>query len=277
MKRLLACSLVLGAAYAAGCSSDTTLTTDAGVILPDTGLMGTDAGGSSTDSGSGNDAGMRMRPDMGPRPDTGPAVDMGNILPPDDAGSPFGDSGALGDPQWVALTVLTDGSMCTPLTPCGGDITGTWDVSGGCVAYDLSQLTSRCPGSTASATGRSRGRVVFDGTHAQRVSESQVDLQVGVPAFCANFVGGCMGIQTQLRMQAPDSACVTQTDGSCYCQAQYDYVINDADGYTTMNNEIIGASSGKMWAYCVNGSTLTYQDNSTSGMREPGIITLGMR
>ena len=166
--------------------------------------------------------------------------------------------------------------MCTPLVPCGGNITGTWDVSGGCVAIDLSQIM-RCPGATVSASGQSRGRVTFDGMVAHRAAETEINMQLGVPAVCASFLGGCMALETRIRMGQPDSTCVTETDGSCYCQVRNHSAINQTDGYTTMGNEIIGQTSGKTWAYCVSGGMLSYEDNSPSGMREPGIIRLTMR
>ena len=84
-------------------------------------------------------------------------------------------------------------------------------------------------------------------------------------------------IEAQIRTQAPDSACTTEPDMSCLCQVRVTTVIDDTDGYTTMSNEIIGTSSGKHWAYCVTGSSLAYQDVSTTAAREPGIVDLTMR
>jgi hypothetical protein len=261
-----------------GCSSSTTLDSDA-FVSPDAG------------PGPGGDAGMdaAAAPDASPPPpDTGPVadagrdggpdapLDVGTVLPPSDAGNPFGDAGALGDPAWVPLTVLVDGRACPPLVPCGGVITGTWDVGGGCFAADLSAIMM-CPGAHASGSGMGRGRVVFDGTVAHRVAQSEVDILVTVPAICAGFVGGCAGIETRIRMATPDAACTTETDGSCLCQARQTTVINDTDGYTTSGDEIIGTTSGKHWAYCVAGDSLDYQDVSSSGTREPGIVDLTRR
>jgi hypothetical protein len=280
MHRSLAVSSLLLLLSFGGCSSSTTLDTDA-FVVPDAGNLPLTDGG--TDAAT-----ITMVDAFVPPPDTGPGVDggrdagpdapndVGAVLPPIDGGNPFGDAGALGDPAWVPLTVLVDGSMCEPLDPCGGDITGTWDVSGGCFAADLSAIRM-CPGAHASGSGMARGRVTFDGAVAHRVAQSEVDILVTVPALCAGFVGGCSGIETRIRMATPDAACTTETDGSCRCQARQTNVIDDTDAYTTSMNEIIGTSSGRHWAYCVSGTGLSYEDTTPgSGPREPGIVDLTM-
>lgn len=274
----------VGAAMAvwAGCGTSTTIepaadartdafaTVDA-AATPDTGneidaASGDDAA-TSPDTGAGSDAG-------GAR-DAASTRDVGTVLPPVDGGNPFGDAGALGDPAWVPLTVLTDGSHCAPLDACGGDVTGTWDVAGGCFEVNLSAI-DRCPTAVASASGQARGRVTFDGAIARRVAQSEVDVQVYVPAICARFVpGGCAAIQTQIQMATPDAACVTQTDMSCLCQARQLTVIDDTDAYTTTPTQIVG--SVKRWDYCIAGDALRYEDATPSGPREPGIIALMRR
>jgi len=270
--RFLSFSILAVLVAIAGCSSSTTLDVDSGsgtdaFSSGDTGSMLPDTGGSDAFA-PGTDTGM-VSLDAG----TDAPHDAGTTLPPEDGGDPFGDAGALGDPAWVPLTVLTDGSHCAPLVPCGGDVTGTWDVSGGCFEVPLGDVM-RCPGATATGSGRSRGRVTFNGTIAHRVAQSEVDVQVTIPRVCAMFAGGCTAIQTMIRMQTPDAACATETDMSCLCQVRVMNVIDDTDGYTTSGDEIIGTTSGKHWAYCVSGGMLEYQDTSPMGMREPGIIDL---
>lgn len=271
-----------------GCSSSTTLDVDSG------GGGGVDTGSGTGDTGIGFDAGTDageapdafvgvdafVPPDSGGRTDAGPRDagpdspnDVGTVLPPTDAGNPFGDSGALGDPAWVPLTVLVDGTACPAFTPCGGDVVGTWDVGGGCFSTDLSAIMM-CPGARASGSGMGRGRVTFDGTTAHRVAQSEVDILVTVPALCAGFVGGCAGIESRIQMSVADSACTTQTDGSCLCQARQTTTIDDVDAYSIVGDEIVGTVSGKHWAYCVAGDSLDYQDTSPSGPREPGTVHL---
>lgn len=272
---LLACIaiLALGTSLVA-CGDGGTGAVDSGP--PDTGVVAVDAG---TDSGTGGlDSGI----DAGAAPvDAGVDAFMrdGSILPPIDSGDPFGDAGTLGPPEWVPLDVLTDGTTCDPLVPCGGDVVGTWDVTGGCIEAPIPSELMSCPGATVTGSGRARGRVVFDGAIAHRLAQSEVTVEVFVPSLCASFVGGCAGIEDMLQMQVPDSACVMETAG-CVCAARQTLTIDDGDAYTIEGNEIV-SSTGKRWAYCIDTTSggMRYEDTSPTGTgpQEEGIIELGMR
>lgn len=264
--RTFASLLVLAAL---GCGESHTGDPDAGG--EDAGVSPRDAG---RDAGSPRDAGR----DAGEARDSGGGTfDSGPILPPIDAGDPFGDAGALGTPEWVPIDVLVDGSTCDPLTACGGDVVGTWDVTGGCVEVPIGEELDACPGATVSGSGRARGRVIFDGTFATRTGQSEVVIELFVPSLCAAFLGGCSALETQIRMAAPDARCVADSAGNCDCAARQVFVIDDADFYTTEDGQIVSASSDRRWDYCVEGTSLRYRDASSSGEREPGIVELGLR
>ncbi len=261
----------------AACSESTTpAPLDAGRTLDG----GRDAG--ATDAGGSPDGG---RPDSGTPVDGGRPTDAGRdarILPPRDAGMPFGDAGALGPPPWVDLDVRTDGTMCTPLAACGGAIEGTWDVAGGCLEVPFPSMLMACPGATFTGSGRARGRVTFAMGTATRRAQSEVTLDIFVPSFCAMFVsGGCMGIESMIRSGgSPDSACPTDPMGNCNCQTRVTYELDDTDGYTIMGTQIVSATLGKRWDYCVDAATtgMLYEDADTDPMtREPGIIELSRR
>lgn len=274
--RLLTLALALSAplpiVLAGGCGSahtsppavdagrDSSVVSDLGDVL--------DAG-ADVDSGTVIDSGTEL--------DAGAETDGGPILPPYDAGDPFGDAGTLGTPDWVPLDVLVDGTTCTPLVACGGNEVGSWDVTGGCIDFPAATALSACPGATLTASGRARGRVTFTGTVAVRTSQSEVSAEVFVPAFCAAYVGGCAGLQTRLAGALPDPVCVTTGTGDCRCAARTVNVVDDGDAYTVASNQIISTTSGKHWDYCITGDQLRYRDVSTSGAVEPGIIELGRR
>lgn len=249
---------------------------DGGIVV--TFDAGRDAGTPARDAGT-------PRMDSGtPVPDAAPPARDGSLLPPIDGGNPFGDAGALGEPAWVGVDVHYDGTACDALVPCGGDVVGTWDVTGGCFELpDVEGMLSLCPGATVTTrTARARGRVTFDATTAHRVAQSEVEIEVFAPALCVGFFpGGCEGIETEIRMRVPDSACVESAAGDCTCAARQITVIDDADLYTIEGDEIVSSTSGKRWAYCISGTpgarSLSYEDTSTSGMREPGVIELGER
>ena len=208
-----------------------------------------------------------------------PRSDSGTILPTYDGGDPFGDDGGLGDPAWVSVEVLTDGTSCPALRACGGDVVGTWDVTGGCFELPIEGELSRCPGAAVTRReGQARGRVTFDGAFARRVAQSEVLVEITVPAICAAIVS-CATIESTLRSSgAPDSACVTETDGSCRCAARQIAAIDDADGYTIEGNQIVSATLGRRWDYCIDGTSLRYTDVTPgASTREPGVIELGRR
>lgn len=244
-----------------------------------------DAGPSGIDAGTTPevDAGSEPEVDAGPAPmDAGAPLDAGarsdgSILPPSDAGGDelFGDAGALGPPAWVPIDVLTEGT-CDALEACGGDEVGTWDVSGGCVEVPVPEDLMRCPGAAFTrAEGRARGRVTFTGTTAVRLGQSEVEVEVFLPSLCASFIGGCAALETMIRMATPDSACVTEGTGDCRCVVRQASTIDESGAYTIEGDSIVAPP--KRWDYCVEGSTLTYEDVSETGEREPGTLELTRR
>jgi len=287
------CSLALLLATAA-CSSRVTNGSDAaqdrgpsGDAVGDAALLGDSAPDSSVFDARDALALLDATPDVAPDVAAmdaatdalvGAETSDSSLLPPLDASNPFTDAGSLGAPAWVPLQILTSG-MCTALAPCGGDVVGTWDVTGGCVSLPLGNALTLCPSATIATMGQARGRIVFDGTTVTRVAQYVVQADVTVPASCASFVGGCSGVQNALQMRVADSNCVALSNGDCQCAARQLTTINDSENYTldTANNQIVGTMSGKRWSYCITGTNMDYQDQSTTGTREPGIIQLGRR
>lgn len=265
---LFASSIGLTLALTAiGCGSDPDPTDiDAGTF---------DAGGGGIDAG--RDAGPPPV-DSGPIPDAN-EQDGGPILPPVDGGDPFGDAGALGTPPWVDLDVLIDGTTCDPLVACGGDVVGTWDVGGGCIEIAVPEELMKCPGAEVTVvTSRARGRVTFTATTSTRTAQSEVQVDVFIPGLCASIAGGCAAIESGIRADFPDSRCVVDdAGGHCNCAIRNFTVIDDSDGYSTVGNQIVSATLGKTWDYCVAGADMRYEDVSASGTREPGIIELVRR
>ncbi len=268
----LACGLAL--LVALGCGDDDSSTEfDAGGVDAsggeDTG-GGVDAGGGE-DTGGGVDAGGGV--DSGGGVDAGPEEDGGTFLR--DSGMPFGDAGELGDPEWVPIDVVDPGECV--FAACGGDVVGTWDVTGGCIEVETPSELDRCPGATIEYRGRARGRVVFTDTTVDRVGQSEVEAEVFVPAICAMFAGGCSGIEDAVAGAGAEASCVEDASGNCDCIAFSSFVIDDMDTYTIEGNEIVGAG-GKRFEYCIeDGGPFTYRDTSPSGTREPGQVELGAR
>ncbi|MFK7985016.1 MAG: hypothetical protein AB8I08_03220 [Sandaracinaceae bacterium] len=231
--------------------------------------------GSTLPDGGAADAGLV---DSGP-PDAGTsdsgAVDAGttDAGADPDAGLTWPDPSRPA-PDWVDLTVGPVGS-CPALTPCGGDIVGTWDLSGGCFEVDIESAISSCPGAMVTRReGRGRGRVRFESSGAaHRVAESVVETDLFFPAVCAAFFS-CSMLEDAMRGLVDEASCTADSTGNCECTASLSTVIDDMDTYSTMSNEIVGGFSGKRWEYCVDGEQLRYRDSSATEPREPGTVTL---
>ena len=210
-------------------------------------------------------------------PDAPVGVDAA-LLPPTDVPPIYEDAGALGDPPWVALDVRST-SACPALAACGGAIVGTWDVAGGCFELPVPADLMRCPGASVTrTTGRARGRVAFGPVLANRAAQWEVVAELAIPALCASVVGGCDGLQNIIRGAFPDAACGADgASGNCRCAIRQTGSLRDGDGYTTMNNQIVSATLGRRWDYCVAGDRLRYRDASAMAPREPGLIELQRR
>ena len=206
-----------------------------------------------------------------------PVLDSGVVTPVDSGSLPL-DAGALGEPVWVPLEVRAGDRSCPPLAPCGGNESGTWDVGGGCIDVVSPMQLMSCPGARVDrATGRARGRVVYAGGFARRVSQWEVEMSLFIPQLCAAFVGGCPAIESFARAVYPDTTCTTEAGGNCRCLVRQAGAIDDGDRYTVSGTQFISATSGKRWNYCVAGNQLRYEDASPSGPREVGIIELTRR
>jgi hypothetical protein len=181
-----------------------------------------------------------------------------------------------GPPAWVELTVGPTGT-CDELTPCGGDVVGTWDLEAGCFEDDVDAAFSRCPGATVTRSGRARGRVVF-GADAigVRVAQSEVVMDIHFPALCASFFS-CDELEAAIRPRVTRVDCEGGEGTDCTCHARLETTIDQRDRYRTEDNQIVSESSGKRWDYCVQDDTLTYRDADRSASREPGIIELERR
>lgn len=189
-----------------------------------------------------------------------------------DADVPWPDAGGLPAPDWAPLTVGPAGS-CPEFVPCGGDVVGVWDVSGGCFEVDIESAISRCPGAMVTRReGRGRGRVVFgaDGI-AHRVAVSEVEADVFFPALCA-AVFSCEMLEAAMASLVTEASCGTTPTGDCECTAVQRTTIDDTDAYRVEGDEIVGTT--KRWEFCIAGDTLTYRDSSPSGTREPGVVEL---
>jgi len=190
-----------------------------------------------------------------------------------DAGMSATDGGdaSAADVAAEASSVDINLTTCPALTPCGGDVTGTWNLSAGCLADPLATAESLCPTLVVhSQTATASGSVTFLGGLVTRNYVAHYEMDITVPTLC--LVGlTCAQAQTDYQAYIPNTTCTAVT-GGCECTGSIDTTAAEASGYTTANDEILTAS-GDTYAYCVTGSTMQYHHVS-GPTTEVGTYTL---
>ena len=226
-----------------------------------------------TDAATDSQDGAAMIPDA-PTPD----ADRGDVSWSDAFGnSIWPDAGSLAPPDWVPLTIAPVGA-CTPLSPCGGEIVGTWtsraDASSSTWTRCWRPVPGRCRHPPRGARSGTRGVRRRRLRTPRRGRRGRVDFYV--PALCtsSSLVRNNPSASAALVTEAN---CTTGPSGDCTCVARQITHFDQADFYSTASNEIVSRSSGKRWAYCVAGDAMTYRDTSPTGAREPGTIVLRRR
>lgn len=200
----------------------------------------------------------------------------GGVSSAGDAGGSIEDGATLPAPEWVALTVGPPGT-CEPMTSCGGDVRGTWDLAGGCLEIDVDSSLASCPGAmTTRYEGEGRGRVVFEERFGHRWGEARVEVDIFFPEICARFYS-CSMLEASLVTVTGDATCATEASGDCRCTARRRWDFEQMDFYTIERDEIVSSSSGKRWAFCIEGDGLAYEDTSPTAPREPGTYDLVRR
>lgn len=245
-----------------GCSSSDTDTTPA------------DSGASSTSSSSGGDGGGSSSSS------TGGATSSG------DSGLPAG----FKDPSTVEGSPVTFGT-CPTFAKADGDITGAWDVNGGCLPEStFDSYKSLCAGLTVGTVIiKASGKVTAEGTkesgnlvHAQSTFlQATLDINkktCGALQFFGGENASCASINSILTSGAAgskfDNANCSDgaTAGTCECIAQATVADSEAASYTTDGSGTLtttGATT-RTFEYNVDGTTLTYHEttdkNPTFGM-----------
>jgi len=173
-------------------------------------------------------------------------------------------------------------ASCEPVTPCGGDLVGTWVVAGSCLPVsgmaDVAGFGLGC--TAASVTGLLEVSGTWtanaDGTFMDQTVTSG-DSQIAVPPECLN-VSGTVTTCDRLggAFQALGYAEVTCADapsgGGCSCIATAEQagglamltVGPPSSGTYAVANDVLTTSTGvdTDYAYCVSGNTLVMTPQS---------------
>jgi hypothetical protein len=174
-----------------------------------------------------------------------------------DAGNDSSDASSQADSRSAdaAMVSIQIGS-CQQLTPCGGDVVGTWAFAGGCIDDPLAQSKSLCPTlQVNSETASGSGSVTFAAGLVTRSYQTSYAMDVVVPTAC--LLGQpCTQIETAFKAYIPNTTCQTVSTG-CGCTGSLTSAAAQGSVYTLANNEVV--TGADHYAYCVTGTDMQYR------------------
>ncbi|MEW6435168.1 MAG: hypothetical protein AB1730_27015, partial [Myxococcota bacterium] len=189
-----------------------------------------------------------------------------------DGGTGGGTADAGGPP-----TVTVSTGNCGMVTPCAGNLVGTWYYTAACADDPLADFRSLCPGITSvSSNSQLSGRVDFTATTVTRTVTTTYTSTVHLPASCASI--GCAAIQSLLQNTAPGATCVAAGSG-CNCTLSGSSTLNESGTWTESNGVITVTTSSTRRTFdgCVTAGapdTLQLRETSTTSNTEKGTTTL---
>jgi hypothetical protein len=166
--------------------------------------------------------------------------------------------------------------LCANVTACGGDVVGTWNVTGSCLTVsgdmDVSSFGLGCPTVTATGTLTVAGTWTAngDGTYSDNTTTTGTET-LELPTTCLDVSGThttCSRISAPLSSVGFDSVdCVDNAaTAGCTCTCTIDQagglgvgpMYPSASGtYTVAGNTLTITAGAQEYSYCVDGTTLT--------------------
>jgi non-reducing end alpha-L-arabinofuranosidase len=236
------------------------------------GACKTDDGSGTTTTGSGG-APASGGASSGGAPGTGGKTSGSGGAP--GTGGKTGAGGAAGS---------GGGGSCTNVSPCGGEVLGTWTVSSSCISVsgelDLTSLGIGCRSASATGSFKVEGTWTAgaDGKYTDKTTTKGTEV-LELAKSCLEISGTfttCDGIgQVLVSFGYSDVNCVNAASGGgCTCtntvnQAGMPALLNSdpttSGRYSTSGNEVsLGNDGATKYSYCVSGNKMTWTPLSTS-------------
>jgi hypothetical protein len=234
----------------------------AAITLAGTTVWAGCSGGSAVAPAVSNDAGDPNRGDgSNGQDDSGPG---GRGDTPDS-----GDKKDSGDNNAPEVPIAY--GTCPAFTKCGGEIVGSWKVSGGCLSSDtFAAAKDRCPGLTESdVVIKASGTVVATATTVERKTTVKLSAKVTLPKDgCGFLVPDCgligAGLKSGQLPGTPKFDDATCTDGGteCNCTVAATVTEDKLDTYTVADGVLTTANPTRTFDYCVQGNKTTYTETT---------------
>lgn len=160
-------------------------------------------------------------------------------------------------------------AACSPFTACGGDVTGTWSVTGVCIT---GVTDSSCTSATLAVTAQPSGTLTFNanGSYSDTATITATE-SATIPASCLSGASDCTAFETALQGQTGVSGatCTGNVATSCQCSIVLTPQTDSNVGtYTTAGTALTRTPTGATATttpYCVQGNTLRLQVLDSSG------------
>lgn len=205
------------------------------------------------------------------------------------AGAIGGSSGATGGVSALAGTKASGGASatggsavrCSEAKGCGGDVVGTWNVTGSCLSatgqVDLSMLGLSCKSVSIDESLNVTGTWVAmaDGTYADKTT-TKGSVQFAVPASCLRLSGttvSCSIVAPVFEALGYGSTtCKDAAGGGCSCATTVNQigglgVISESaptrGAYKTSGN-VLAIDGTSRYAYCASATQLTLSPQGTN-------------
>lgn len=178
----------------------------------------------------------------------------------------------------LACSGSSAGDSCGKVSPCGGDLVGTWKIVTGCVTGSPSTTMSNqaCPGETVgNASVDTSGTATFTADGKYSVTETiSSSVSFTVPSSCLTSGGATLscsdlnatGSGDDGGAPGPTTSCAT-SGSSCACTlSQPAQTVTEMGTYVTAGSTFTAtpssSSTGSLMAgndgYCVQGNTLHF-------------------
>lgn len=185
-----------------------------------------------------------------------------------DAGSsPTADSGGNTTDSGVKPTTTITYGQCAAFTKCGGDVVGSWKVTGGCLSQDqFADAKAQCQGlQESNVVIKADGTVTVTATRVMRNTVVNVTGKVLVPKSCAPLPSCAViagALQVGFNNLKFDTATCTESGDSCDCAVERTLTENTDDAYTTDNGTLTTENPTRTFDYCVTADKNVFQETT---------------
>lgn len=161
---------------------------------------------------------------------------------------------------------------CSPFSPCGGDLDGTWAIRNSCVEGNLTALANlnpklpiTCQDMYVKVSGAMTGTVAFQSGSAAIDTTMTIDYQINVSPECLDGflpdakpdAATCNNLGPALVLERLHGsvACEVAASG-CSCSARDDFVNQESRTYSVSEAKIHYSGSTDYLEYCRSGNSM---------------------